>query len=119
MRVFLTWLLALGLVVSPAMAGTDGAGDAKNTTASNTNTTTTTPDATKTGEAKATAAKTEPAKAAPSSLESELQQLRDLIEAQSKLLQSQSEQLKEQQQRMQVLESEINSSSAHETFSAT
>jgi hypothetical protein len=119
MRVFLTWLLALGMVVSPAMAGTDGAGDTKNTTASNTNNSTTTPDVTKTGDAKATAAKTDPAKAAPSSLESELQQLRDLIEAQSKLLQAQSEQLKEQQQRMQVLESEVNSSSARDGFVAT
>ena len=119
MRVFLTWLLALGMVVSPAMAGTDGAGDTKNTTASNTHNTPTTPDATKTGDAKATAAKTDPAKAAPSSLESELQQLRDLIEAQSKLLQAQSEQLKEQQQRMQVLESEVNSSSARDGFVAT
>ena len=54
-----------------------------------------------------------------SSVESELQQLRDLIEAQTKLLQSQSEQLKEQQQRMQVLESEVNSSSARDGFVAT
>src|ERR1700735_2965322 len=120
MRVFLTWLLALGMVVSPAMAGTDGAGDTKNTAASNTNNTTTTPGTAKTGDATATAAKTDATKAAPSSLESELQQLRDLIEAQSKLLQAQSEQLKEQQQRMQVLESEVNSSSsARDGFVAT
>ena len=41
MRIFVTWLLAFGMIVSPAMAGTDGAGDAKNTTASNTTNTTT------------------------------------------------------------------------------
>jgi hypothetical protein len=122
MRVFLTWLLALGMIVSPAMAGTDGAGDAKNTPAStttNTTNTTTNAEKDKAGDSTASASKTDAPKAAPSSLEIELQQLRDLIEAQSKLLQTQSEQLKEQQQRMEVLESEVNSSSARESFSAT
>jgi hypothetical protein len=119
MRVFLTWLLAFGMIVSPALAGTDGAGDAKNTAASTTTTTTTNAEKDKPGESTASASKTDAPKAAPSSLEIELQQLRDLIEAQSKLLQSQSEQLKEQQQRMQVLESEINSGSARDSFSAT
>ncbi len=32
MRVFVTWLLALGMIVSPAMAGTDKPGDGKDTT---------------------------------------------------------------------------------------
>jgi TolA-binding protein len=118
MRFFLTWLLAFGMVVSPALAGTDGAGDAKNTP-SNTTNTTTAAEKDKTGDSTAPASKTEAAKPAASSVESELQQLRDLIEAQTKLLQSQSEQLKEQQQRMQVLESEVNSSSAHDGFVAT
>ncbi|MGB8522707.1 MAG: FlxA-like family protein [Candidatus Acidiferrales bacterium] len=122
MRFFLTWLLAIGMILSPALAGTDGAGDAKNTTAStttNTTNTTTAAEKGKTGESAATASKTEAAKPAASGVESELQQLRDLIEAQTKLLQSQSEQLKEQQQRMQVLESEVNSSSARDGFVAT
>ena len=119
MRIFVTWLLAFGMIVSPAMAGTDGAGDAKNTTASNTTNTTTAADKDKAGDTTAPAANTDAAKPAPASLESELQQLRDLIEAQSKLLQAQSEQLKEQQQRMQVLESEVSSSSAREGFVAT
>ena len=118
MRFFLTWLLAFGMVVSPALAGTDGAGDAKNTPSNTTNTTTAT-EKDKTGDSTAPASKTEAAKPAASSVESELQQLRDLIEAQTKLLQSQSEQLKEQQQRMQVLESEVNSSSARDGFVAT
>src|ERR1700684_2061335 len=119
MRIFVTWLLAFGMIVSPAMAGTDGAGDTKNTTASSTTNTTTAADKDKAGDSAAPAAKTDAAKPAPASLESELQQLRDLIEAQSKLLQAQSEQLKEQQQRMQVLESEVSSSSAREGFVAT
>src|SRR5271156_6042199 len=122
MRIFVTWLLAFGMIVSPTMAGTDGAGDAKNTTAStttNTTNTTTAAEKGKTGDSAATASKTEAAKPAASSVEGELQQLRDLIEAQTKLLQSQSEQLKEQQQRMQVLESEVNSSSTRDGFVAT
>jgi hypothetical protein len=118
MRFFLTWLLAFGMIVSPALAGTDGAGDAKDKP-SNTTNTTTAADKDKTGDSTAPASKTEAAKPAASSVESELQQLRDLIEAQTKLLQSQSEQLKEQQQRMQVLESEVNSSSARGGFVAT
>jgi TolA-binding protein len=111
MRVLLTWLLAFGMIVSPALAGTDGAGDGKNTP-SNTTNTSTAAEKDKTGDSTAPAAKTTAPKAAASSLESEVQQLRDLIEAQTKLLQAQSEQLKEQQQRMQVLESEVNSSSS-------
>src|SRR5580704_777510 len=111
MRVFLTWLLAFGMIVSPALAETDGAGDGKNTP-SNTTNTTTAAEKDKTGDSTAPVAKTDASKATPSTLESEVQQLRDLIEAQTKLLQEQSEQLKEQQQRMQVLESEVNSSSS-------
>jgi hypothetical protein len=111
MRAFLTWLLAFGMIVSPALAGTDGAGDGKNAP-SNTTNTTTAAEKDKTGDSTAPVAKTDASKAAPSSLESEVQQLRDLIEAQTKLLQAQSEQLKEQQHRMQILESEVNSSSS-------
>jgi len=44
-----------------------------------------------------------------SSLENELQELRDLIEAQSRQLQAQSEQWREQQQQMQTLESRLKS----------
>jgi hypothetical protein len=45
-------------------------------------------------------------------MESELQELRDLIEAQSKQIQVQSEVLKEQQQQMQTLENQLKISSA-------
>ncbi len=115
MRVFVTWLLALGLIVSPTMAGTDKPGDGKDTTTSKATDTSATTVKDKTADATANAAnssKTNATPAAPSSLENEIQQLRELIESQSKLLQAQSEQLKEQQHRMQLLESEVSSSSS-------
>jgi len=124
MRMFLTWLLALGLVVTPALAGTDGAGDEKNTTASNTINPTAAADKDKLGGATASASTVVSATPTPSSLEGEFQQLRDLLTAQSKMLQAQSEQLqaqseqlKEQQQRMEVLESEVNSGGSRDSFS--
>src|SRR6202162_2361899 len=118
MRVFITWLLALGLIVTPAIAGTDGAGDGKDTTASKTNDATAAKD--KPADAAASTSKTNAPAATPASLETEIQQLRDLIEAQTKLLQAQSEQLKEQQHRMQLLESEVSSSSSNpEAFAAS
>ena len=112
MRVFVTWLLALGMIVSPAMAGTDRPGDGKDTTskAGNSSATTEKDKTADTTSNAANASKTNAA-ATPSSLENEIQQLRELIESQSKLLQAQSEQLKEQQHRMQLLESEVSSSS--------
>jgi hypothetical protein len=117
MRVFITWLLALGLIVTPAMAGTDGAGDGKDTTASKTNDATAAKD--KPADAAASTSKTNAPAATPASLETEIQQLRDLIEAQTKLLQAQSEQLKEQQHRMQLLESEVNTGGSSEAFAAS
>jgi hypothetical protein len=105
MRVLVAWILALGLVASPALAGNGGAGDGKdgekkNSAAVNKDTS---------GSASADA-KTDPAaKAAPASLENEVQQLRDLIEAQSKLLKDQTEQLKDQQRKMQLMQAELDS----------
>ncbi len=120
MRVFVTWLLALGLIVSPAMAGTDKPGDGKDTTTSKATDTSATTAKDKTADATANTAntsKTNATPATPSSLENEIQQLRELIESQSKLLQAQSEQLKEQQHRMQLLESEVSSSSSSSSSS--
>src|SRR6202162_5742184 len=118
MRVFVTWLLALGMIVSPAMAGTDRPGDDKDTTPKN-GAASAAADKDKTADATANTAKPNAA-ATPSSLETEIQQLRDLIETQSKLLQAQSEQLKEQQHRMQLLKSEVSSSSSNpEAFAAS
>src|SRR5580704_8022368 len=104
MRAFATWLLALGLVASPAMAGT-GSGDKDSTTAKPADDTKSAPKTDSTDKPAATTA-------VPANLESELQQLRELIEAQSKQLQEQNQQMKLQQQRMQIMETELTSSSS-------
>jgi len=107
MRVLAIWILAFGFAASPAIARTAGTGDDKDST----NTakkadTAKSADATKsaTGDKAADASKTEAvAKPAPASLENELQQLRQLLEAQSKQLQEQNEALKEQRKDMEVM----------------
>ena len=121
MRALVAYLLALGLVAMPAMAATGSAGDKDNTaaksssTAASDNSTATDKDK----DASATASKSEsksesksdpatPGKtAASSSLESEMQQLRDLLETQSKQIQIQNEQMREQQERMEAMEAEL------------
>lgn len=94
MRAILSWIVVLSLAAAPALAGTGGAGDEKDKPA----------DGTAVASKKDTAAKP-----APSNLENELQQLRDLLEAQAKQLQAQNDQLKLQQQQMQSLEAELKS----------
>jgi hypothetical protein len=104
MRVIAAWILALGLIASPAMAGAGGAGDGK--------------DAAKGGDtaaakdtsanASAASSSTDPtAKPAPANLANEIQQLKDLIEAQSRQLQAANDQLKQQQKKMQEMEHEL------------
>lgn len=110
MRAFVTCIMALGLVALPATAGVRGAGD-------DTSPATKAADATATklkpADKSATPSKTDTtAKSESSAVENELQQLRELLEAQSKQLQIQSEQLKDQQQKMELLENKLNSSSA-------
>jgi hypothetical protein len=119
MRAFVAYLLALGLVVMPAMAATGSAGDKdKDNTAAKSSSTAASDNSTATDkdkDASATASKSEsksdpatPGKtAASSSLESELQQLRDLLETQSKQIQIQNEQMREQQERMEAMEAEL------------
>src|SRR5208282_6475594 len=62
-------------------------------------------------DASTSASKSEPATpgktAAASGLESELQQLRELLEAQSRQIQIQNEQMREQQERMESMEAEL------------
>lgn len=107
MRALLGWILALGLIASPAIAGTDAT--AGNTPATDS------PAAAKTdasANANAPPAPKEPfvkpaAKPAASSLESELAEMRDLLESQSKQLEIQGEQLKQQQQKMAALEERL------------
>jgi hypothetical protein len=104
MRAILSWIFVLGLAAAPALAGTGGAGDGKDKPADGT----------------AAAAKSDtPAKPAPASLENELQQLRDLLDAQAKQIQAQNDQLKVQQQQMQALEAELKSVSVTATSALT
>jgi hypothetical protein len=93
MRALAACILALGLVASPAMASNAALGD--NDSAATSNSTSTA--AAQPANAPAPAAKTE-----PSSMEvaTELQQLRELLDAQAK-------QLQEQQQKMELLEEQL------------
>src|SRR5580704_3118614 len=119
MRVLATWIMAIGLVALPATAATRGAGDdtspapkpadaaaAKNKAA----------DKSAAPAKSDTTAKTD-SKTDSTNLENELQQLRDLLLAQSKQIQEQSDELKAQQQKMDSLENQLNSSSAARTIS--
>lgn len=101
MRALAIWILAFGFAASPAIARTAGTGDDKDSAAA-----TKKADASKKATDKPAAAtsKTEtPAKPVPASLENELQQLRELLEAQSKQLQDQNDALKEQRKEMEVM----------------
>jgi hypothetical protein len=99
MRAILSWIIVLGLAAAPVLAGTGRAGDEKEKPADGTAV------AVKADTVKSDAA----AKPVPAGLENELQQLRDLLEAQAKQLQLQNQQLKAQQQQMQSLEAELKS----------
>jgi TolA-binding protein len=115
MRAFVAYLLALGLVAAPAMAATGSAGDKdKDNTAAKSSSTAATDNSTapdKDKDASAATSKSEPATpgktAGSSGLESELQQLRELLEAQSRQIQIQNEQMREQQDRMEAMEAEL------------
>ncbi len=107
MRALAAWMVALVLIVSPAMAGTGGTGDATSG-AANTNSA---PAAKENAPAPATAAA--PATPAPAGLDNQLQQLRDLLEAQSKQLQQQNEQMKDQQKKMQEMETQLKTVNAN------
>jgi hypothetical protein len=105
MRVLAAYILSLALIASPAIAkagrtSDDGTPKADSTT-----------DAKAKTDAPATAPKTDnaPAKAESGTLEVELQQLRDLLQAQAQQLKAQSDQLKQQQEKMESLEKQLNS----------
>jgi hypothetical protein len=99
MRGFLGVAVTLLLIASPAMAGAGGPGDSPAPTAS------------ASSAAAATAKGSADADAAPkadlSSLEVEIEELRDLLQSQSKQLQTQNDQLAEQQKKMQTLEDQL------------
>ena len=113
MRALVAYLLALGLVVMPAMAASGSAGDKdKDNTAAKSGSTAAADNSTASDkDASASASKSDPATpgktAASSGLESELQQLRELLEAQSRQIQIQNEQMREQQERMEAMEVEL------------
>ena len=113
MRVLVAWILALGLVASTAAARAGRDGDNSTSTAAQPAATKDAAATAKPGDTAAPAAKSDaPAKPEPAAMEVELQQLRDLLEAQSKQLQEQNQQLKEQQKKMQVLEEQLNGAAA-------
>jgi hypothetical protein len=103
MRVLAAWILAFGLAVSPALAGTDGAADGKDAAAAKANETST---AAETAESSSAAVSKTAAPASPS-LENQLQQLRDLLETQSRQIQAQNDKLREQQQKMYQMEDQL------------
>jgi uncharacterized coiled-coil protein SlyX len=101
MRVLAIGLLALAFAASPAIARTAGTGDDKDAAVAAKKV-----DASKpaTDKSAPSASKTEaPAKPAPASLDNQLQELRGLLEAQSKQLQEQNDALKEQRKEMEVM----------------
>ena len=105
MRSLLGWILALGLIASPAIAGTDTA--AGNTPATTKTDASAAPPNSSTPPAPKDPSVQPAAKPAASSLESELAEMRDLLESQSRQLDIQGEQLKQQQQKMAALEERL------------
>jgi hypothetical protein len=111
MRAFVANLLALGLIVSPAMARTSSDGDKDSAAAKTSNAVAAsdkTSDKASDASAKTSTSTTETtAKPGSSGMESELQQLRELLEAQARQIQLQNQQMKEQQERMEAMEAEL------------
>ena len=105
MRVLALWILAFGIAASPAIARAAGTGDDKDSTAAKK------ADAAKAATDNKTPAASSksdaPAKPASPTVENELQQLRELLEAQSKQLQEQNDALKEQRHEMEVMQQNL------------
>jgi DNA-binding protein H-NS len=144
MRPFLTWVLVLGMMAAPVVARAAGNGDggsapakssantsdAKSGTNANANdgsaaNSNAAAPANANGNTNATApaapaAATAPATPASPTVEDQLQQLRDLVNAQSQELAATREQIKQQQEKMQSLENQLKSAgSAAPTTAAT
>jgi hypothetical protein len=105
MRVLALWILALGIAASPAIARAAGTGDDKDSTAAKK--AETAKAATDNKTAAASSKSEAPAKPASPTVENELQQLRELLEAQSKQLQEQNDALKEQRHEMEVMQQNL------------
>jgi hypothetical protein len=109
MRVLAAWIVILGLAASPVLAGTGGAADGKDSAAAKANDKSAakeTPESSSAAPAKAEAPAT-PATPASPSMENQLQQLRDLLESQSRQIQAQNEQLREQRRKMYQMEDQL------------
>ena len=100
--------MALGIAVSPAIAGNGGASD-KTSAATAETSNASSAEANSGNPPEASKANT-PAKPAEVGLENELQELRELIESQQKQLQAQSQQLKDEQQQMLSLQNQLSAS---------
>ena len=108
MRALALWILALGIAASPAIARAAGTGDDKDSTAAKpavtakaaTDKTDKTDDKTPADSSKSETT----TKPASPTVENELQQLRELLEAQSRQLQEQNDALKEQRHEMEVMQ---------------
>jgi hypothetical protein len=128
MRAILTWILAMGLAVTPALAGAEGTASKESPATKGAEGSS--PVGKTEASAPKTAASSVPA-AAPksdaaakpdstakperSSLEMELQQLREMIQAQTQELEEQRAALREQKRKMESLESEIRESRSAST----
>jgi hypothetical protein len=112
MRGLAASLLAIGLVVTPVMARTGGPGDNDKANDKATSKPDTTADkagdkASDTKASTSTSTSDASAKPAASGIETELQQVRELLEAQAKQIQMQTDQMKAQQQKMEMMEEEL------------
>jgi TolA-binding protein len=104
MRLFLGCMLALALAFSPAAPRAIAAGSDSSAAKTATDSSAKNTDATAKTDASAEPAKT-------TSVESELEELRDLLLNQAQQLQAQSEQLKKQQEKMQLLDERLHTDS--------
>jgi len=105
MRVLALWILAFGIAVSPAIARAAGTGDDKDSTAAKK--ADTAKAATDSNAPAASSRADAPAKPATPTVENELQQLRELLKAQSRQLQEQNDALKEQRHEMEVMQQNL------------
>lgn len=114
MRATLSWLLAAGLAVAPAIARAAGPGDGKDESKA-AKASDATAEKDKTANANG-AAKSDSNSSAPkpgtTAFENELQQMRELLEAQSKQILLQNEQLRLQQAKMDAMEADLKTASA-------
>jgi hypothetical protein len=108
MRALAALMMILALGATPAIAGTGGAADPGSAAANANSAPAAKENAAGSPAAPATpATPATPAQPAPAGLENQIQQLRDLLDAQSRQLQMQNEQLKEQQAKMLQMEEQL------------